>query len=241
MAAGGMSNPNVDVIRFGIEPNLGPVAFYVELAGAALAGGGPAPGTMDSVRIFVDIDGSASTGYHIDGLGADRMIEISGYNGAVLSSTLWEFDSNRNPRDWNGWIKGTATPAAVGGSRIEAEAEWLATGPTPPPIVATVPTVSWDKPGDSGDFPVTPGLGPLATASDPRVPDVIAGNDVSLLRLTLTAHGQAIALNALQIEIAGDRKSTRLNSSHGYISYAVFCLKKKNSLANPMFLPLGIQ
>src|SRR2546429_7270542 len=30
-------------------------------------------------------------------------------------------------------------------------------------------------------------------------------------------------------ELAGkDRKSTRLNSSHGYISYAVFCLKKKN-------------
>src|SRR2546429_1904695 len=28
-------------------------------------------------------------------------------------------------------------------------------------------------------------------------------------------------------EPAEDRKSTRLNSSHGYISYAVFCLKKK--------------
>src|SRR2546422_7352679 len=27
-----------------------------------------------------------------------------------------------------------------------------------------------------------------------------------------------------------DRKSTRLNSSHGYISYAVFCLKKKKNL-----------
>src|SRR2546422_5391267 len=26
-----------------------------------------------------------------------------------------------------------------------------------------------------------------------------------------------------------DRKSTRLNSSHGYISYAVFCLKKKTT------------
>src|SRR3989449_3430331 len=26
---------------------------------------------------------------------------------------------------------------------------------------------------------------------------------------------------------SGDRKSTRLNSSHGYISYAVFCLEKK--------------
>src|SRR2546422_2229110 len=28
-----------------------------------------------------------------------------------------------------------------------------------------------------------------------------------------------------------DRKSTRLNSSHGYISYAVFCLKKKSEAA----------
>src|SRR2546422_20415 len=35
----------------------------------------------------------------------------------------------------------------------------------------------------------------------------------------------------------GDRKSTRLNSSHGYISYAVFCLKKKNRIAPREFLP----
>src|SRR2546422_3926789 len=38
--------------------------------------------------------------------------------------------------------------------------------------------------------------------------------------------------NELQLDQHGpeqqDRKSTRLNSSHGYISYAVFCLKKKN-------------
>src|SRR5205809_3991223 len=30
-----------------------------------------------------------------------------------------------------------------------------------------------------------------------------------------------------------DRKSTRLNSSHGYISYAVFCLKKKIINSSP--------
>src|SRR2546422_8138856 len=32
---------------------------------------------------------------------------------------------------------------------------------------------------------------------------------------------------AARLHSAIDRKSTRLNSSHGYISYAVFCLKKK--------------
>src|SRR2546422_7946076 len=33
---------------------------------------------------------------------------------------------------------------------------------------------------------------------------------------------------------ARDRKSTRLNSSHGYISYAVFCLKKKKHGADDL-------
>src|SRR5205809_5851456 len=35
-------------------------------------------------------------------------------------------------------------------------------------------------------------------------------------------------LSSVLAELLQDRKSTRLNSSHGYISYAVFCLKKKN-------------
>src|SRR2546430_7886811 len=35
----------------------------------------------------------------------------------------------------------------------------------------------------------------------------------------------------------GDRKSTRLNSSHSQISYAVFCLKKKTA---PHFAPYGL-
>src|SRR2546430_10375875 len=39
-----------------------------------------------------------------------------------------------------------------------------------------------------------------------------------------TTKGQAL--------IVGDRKSTRLNSSHSQISYAVFCLKKKNNFSD---------
>src|SRR2546422_4100762 len=38
-----------------------------------------------------------------------------------------------------------------------------------------------------------------------------------------------------------DRKSTRLNSSHGYISYAVFCLKKKNKTSYQQIPPQTIQ
>src|SRR5687768_17744872 len=37
--------------------------------------------------------------------------------------------------------------------------------------------------------------------------------------------------------IERDRKSTRLNSSHGYISYAVFCLKKKKKIEHVRSTP----
>src|SRR5258708_24645485 len=42
-----------------------------------------------------------------------------------------------------------------------------------------------------------------------------------------------------QVEIARDRKSTRLNSSHQIISYAVFCLKKKKKKNNDVTLRLS--
>src|SRR5207249_12142078 len=37
-----------------------------------------------------------------------------------------------------------------------------------------------------------------------------------------------VVLSSIGLLVGGDRKSTRLNSSHVSISYAVFCLKKKN-------------
>src|SRR5688572_32269207 len=51
----------------------------------------------------------------------------------------------------------------------------------------------------------------------------------ALLTKSLEGHeGKLVALHAVQVELE-DRKSTRLNSSHSQISYAVFCLKKKKN------------
>src|SRR2546422_786425 len=48
-------------------------------------------------------------------------------------------------------------------------------------------------------------------------------------RFTAQLHDARRELLANVVERYPDRKSTRLNSSHGYISYAVFCLKKKKN------------
>src|SRR5689334_24445016 len=47
----------------------------------------------------------------------------------------------------------------------------------------------------------------------------------------LTGCATAVAAGRVTAEL--DRKSTRLNSSHSSISYAVFCLKKKSNIINP--------
>src|SRR5206468_12256720 len=42
-------------------------------------------------------------------------------------------------------------------------------------------------------------------------------------------HGAGLRERILEKDVEEDRKSTRLNSSHDQISYAVFCLKKKTT------------
>src|SRR5947208_9575227 len=58
---------------------------------------------------------------------------------------------------------------------------------------------------------------PLAGAKDMDFPVVLASG------------AQATQSEAGSVDIGEDRKSTRLNSSHQIISYAVFCLKKKKT------------
>src|SRR2546429_9472759 len=57
----------------------------------------------------------------------------------------------------------------------------------------------------------------LLRAARTRLPDLSGLEGEAVLRLIEAFESPEV-----------DRKSTRLNSSHGYISYAVFCLKKKN-------------
>src|SRR2546430_10951179 len=66
--------------------------------------------------------------------------------------------------------------------------------------------------------------------------DFVNGHDIWMLQLS---DGLGLGAKALHVRRAGhlpaenrfdrDRKSTRLNSSHSQISYAVFCLKKKKN------------
>src|SRR5687768_17746771 len=63
----------------------------------------------------------------------------------------------------------------------------------------------------------------VQVSDDPQVGTELAGYRIESL---LGRGGMSVVYRAEDLR---DRKSTRLNSSHGYISYAVFCLKKKKN------------
>src|SRR3712207_8668052 len=77
--------------------------------------------------------------------------------------------------------------------------------------------------GVSGIFPVSSTEDDLAILCQL---DVGAEYDITE-RLTIFGGYRAVAVSGVALS---DRKSTRLNSSHANISYAVFCLKKKNQI-----------
>src|SRR5436190_15831414 len=69
------------------------------------------------------------------------------------------------------------------------------------------------------------------TRLDRRSEKIGDGHAGNLARI-LESHEKAAPGTFIGVEFKKDRKSTRLNSSHTVISYAVFCLKKKNKHVN---------
>src|SRR3712207_7376556 len=71
--------------------------------------------------------------------------------------------------------------------------------------------------------------------SAPAFTQTAFGGDAAVLQYScdqvqVAASTQFQSGDGVGAAAGGDRKSTRLNSSHANISYAVFCLKKKNHL-----------
>src|SRR2546429_6858622 len=81
------------------------------------------------------------------------------------------------------------------------------------------------RPPRSTLFPYTTLFRSLSAIADDRrrLPPIADRGGIVRHGVFADLHGQRAAFRSGR----GDRKSTRLNSSHGYISYAVFCLKKK--------------
>ena len=76
---------------------------------------------VNTIRILIDSDNSADTGYSLPGVGADQMVEMYGKGQTVLSSVLYSFNDNRETNDWNGFFALSSVNSRTKGVNTETQ------------------------------------------------------------------------------------------------------------------------
>jgi len=199
----GNANPDINMIRVAVKDNVEDLAFYIEVQGGAL-NGGPAPArTTNAFYAFIDVDRSRSTGYLVQGIGADRMIRINTWGGSIVGASLETFNTSRSPNDWNGWVVAGPVNAAGSGSRIEFETAWTDLAPTPTSVQVAFASRSWDGQSDAADVVATNADPLLLFSQDTSAPPVVTGTTASLARVTLRAADGPVEVRSINVTFPG--------------------------------------
>jgi tetratricopeptide (TPR) repeat protein len=114
----------IDITAISYYKNTYTLKFYLEVRGELFAGQN---GGVDALYLFIDTDGDRANGYEVDGIGADLMLEITGWNGIIRSTQAYRFDHSyrtdtiRSRDDWSGWSPMSGAKADSGTSVMEAQ------------------------------------------------------------------------------------------------------------------------
>jgi len=197
------------------------MSFYARLGGDALEGGltphkpvrpppeapgggpqsppsGPPPPLVgqDYVRFFVDTDARTPSGFDIDGVSADRMLEVRGRAGRALNASVYQFDGVK-------WVWESALERGIGGDEIEVGVSLLGTLFNGTQFVAV--TADWAGVADRASSTGTRGGagGGARSSSGPPVVMDISGNGAFWFRDTNHASETACTHNKVASSTKG--------------------------------------
>ncbi|MFQ5909963.1 MAG: hypothetical protein ACE5IJ_04485 [Thermoplasmata archaeon] len=206
-----LMNPNVDIIETAVYDDLGYLSFYVQVIGTVLQGNGNE--MQDTLFVFMDMDRNGATGYRIEGLGAERMVEVFGSGNTVTEAVMYEYDPARGYDNWNGWFKPRTVRAAADSSNLEAEIDWRILSADVQPIDVLFASYGYDGSRDVADLAVSNVGGSLEVVQESFLDDwVVSGANEALLRLTITAEGSDIQITRISAEIIGTAFPSELST-----------------------------
>ena len=160
---------------------------------------------VESLFLYVDSDSSASTGYRIDQMGADYLLETDGWNGSVQSTALSTYGSVVDQLDWNSWQSVGGLAVSFFNNQLEA----MASLPKALPATALFLLVTQDdqqRCSSSYDVPAEGGLlivqqvVPVNVSATGVIPQT-AGT--VLLSLVFTCQGAGGSVQSVSPELSG--------------------------------------
>jgi hypothetical protein len=221
------NNPNIDITKCKVYREDLTTSFYIEVEGEILKGQKDERGKLkpDTVRVFIDTDKHLETGYIVDNIGADYMIEIQGKKGKSLSSPIYKFDPNhraespRENNDWNGWKQLDDAEVVSNNNKLETQynipyyADNLKEDENNDQILAIVQTM--DRLGNLDTTEqIMSNLPELLLVKQKNIaPDILIDDITDMLELEITSQGTDITIETIIISQEGGGSLSGLPSS----------------------------
>jgi hypothetical protein len=196
-------NSNVDIVDCGVDGKLQELSFYIKVYGRMLYGEPAISGKhVDSAFIFIDADRSQKTGYIINGLGADYMIKIEGWQNEVYSQNLYSCTSKTF--DWNQWKWTGGVSTAVSGSELEVQVAYSALYLNNHDAVDVLFYMqSWDRYEDFSDTIISNEKGVLLVDQQGVGEGYITSLANKILRLDIRAQNDDINIDEIKLTRTG--------------------------------------
>jgi hypothetical protein len=178
-------SPGIDIISVAVHEDDDHLSFYMETSVDMFQGVGSEGDTM---RVFIDTDADASTGYSIERLGADYLIEIYGLHNDVFSSNYYMYDldhrteTTRDNHDWNAWASMFLADSEAKGTKVEVQL-WVDELGIPAGIDPLCLIQLADPLGNMDYSPVFSRSGSVSA-------EIAAGTNDGFMELTLSNHGE---------------------------------------------------
>jgi hypothetical protein len=195
-------NTNVDIVDYRIDDRRMDLSFYLRVEGNMLSGEPGGERRVDCAYVFIDSDRNVETGYFVEGIGADYMLEIYGWEQKVMKSSISDYDAIL--QDWNLFKTIGSVTSAVRGAELEVKVPLSTMGLDKKDSVdALFYMQSWDGFDDFSDTVISNEEGVLLVEQVGASPDVITGNGNRILRLDLKALESDIILETLRLQRSG--------------------------------------
>ncbi|MCK4443609.1 MAG: hypothetical protein KAW09_03630, partial [Thermoplasmata archaeon] len=196
---------NVDIIDSDVRFRGNSLCFGLRVGGSSILEGNPVTRGLDIVGVFIDSDQDFATGYQVEGIGADHMIQVAGFDGEVVTSQLFQYLSNGVVGDWNNWNSVSKASASVSGDSLEAAVHSKSLESKKSDVDALFYTKSWNGQGDVADYVQSSQYGLLAVSQRNAFDSdfVMDQSDQAVLHLDLASVRGNANVDSIEVESVG--------------------------------------
>ncbi len=235
-------NPNIDIVGVAVENNDDKyLSFHISVVdNGQIMAGEPVTdaGLMDVFHLFLDTDQDHTTGYMFEGMGADFMLEIKGWNGNVVGSQLYTFRGSDND-DWHGYTSVGNIVSRSQDQTVETQIAWSALDMVDPgPVTVAVHSQSYDGYHDKSDHLVSNSLAILSIDQRSVCSETLSGAGQSLLGFDATATEIDAVLESIQIAFKGTAPLSSITSAR-VLNSAGSSVAETSQLSSTINLNMG--